>query len=399
MHHDRPLSGIKVCDFAAGIAGPYSIMMLAQYGADVVKVEAIEGDWIRNTGGRLKGDHGAQSLVTARGKRSLSIDLKNPKVHEIALKLAAQADIVTESFRPGVIKRLGLDYDTVRIRNPDVIYLSVSGFGQSGPHSQRAAMDLILQAFSGLMSVTVDREQRPIRIGIAMVDYVTGLYALQAVMAALIARGQGAGSKHIDVSLMQAALSPQAAQLIRQHISGHQPHAFGMPVGTFKTKDGYVTLSGAKPEHFIAVCDLLGRCDIKNHPDFNNHQKRIANANKINEMIQNSMHEKTSDDWVNAFNNLGLMCAKVNDYEDILNDEHCNAVDSFTWVDQPGVGEIPVINPPGIAPLSTDDSRSLAPNIGEHSEAVLLELGYSAADISSFTNDGVVNLGNNKANG
>ena len=397
MDHEQPLSGIKVCDFAAGIAGPYSSMMLAQYGANVVKVEALEGDWIRNTGGRLKGDHGAQSLVTARGKRSLAIDLKDPKGHEIALKLAAQADIVTESFRPGVIKRLGLDYDTVRKQNQGVIYLSVSGFGQSGPHSQRAAMDLILQAFSGLMSVTVDSEERPIRIGIAMVDYVTGLYALQAVMAALIARGQGAGGKHIDVSLMQAALSPQAAQLIRQHVSGHQPHAFGMPVGTFQTKDGYVTLSGAKPEHFIAVCDLLDRDDIKNHPDFDDHQKRIANANRINEMIQESMREKTNAAWVAAFNNLGLMCAKVNDYDDILNDEHCNAVDSFAWVDQPGVGEIPVINPPGVAPLSTDDSRGVAPNIGEHSEAVLSELGYSSTDIAALANDGVVNLGGTKA--
>lgn len=393
MGHDRPLEGVKVCDFAAGIAGPYASMMLAQYGADVVKVEEVEGDWIRNTGGRLKGDHGAQSLVTARGKRSLAIDLKDPKGHEIALKLAREADIVTESFRPGVIKRLGLDYDTVKSENSDVIYLSVSGFGQSGPLAQRAAMDLILQAFSGLMSVTVDSDQRPIRIGIAMVDYVTGLYALQATMAAIIARAQGAGGKHIDVSLMQAALAPQAAQLIRQHVSGHQPHAFGMPVGTFRTRDGYVTISGAKPEHFAQTCDLLGRDDIKTHPDFDTHPKRIANANHINAMIQDSMDAKTSEEWVAAFNEIGLMCAKVNDYDDVLADEHCNAVGSFAWVDQPGVGEIPVVNPPGTAPLTDGDARALAPDIGEHSTAVLGELGYSDAEIAALAEAGVVNLG------
>ncbi|HAT36318.1 MAG TPA: CoA transferase [Rhodospirillaceae bacterium] len=393
MSHDRPLEGIKVCDFAAGIAGPYASMMLAQYGADVIKVEAVEGDWIRNTGGRLKGDHGAQSLVTARGKRSLAIDLKDPKGHEIAMKLASEADIVTESFRPGVIKRLGLDYETIKAINPNVIYLSVSGFGQSGPHAQRAAMDLILQAFTGLMSITVDADRRPIRIGIAMVDYVTGLYALQATMAAIIARSQGAGAKHIDVSLMQAALSPQAAQLIRQHVTGSQPHAFGMPVGTFPTKDGYITLSGAKPEHFTQTCDLLGRDDIKNHPDFDTHQKRIANANNINAMLQDSLDQKTSDEWVAAFNDIGLMCAKVNDYDDVLQDEHCNAVGSFAWVDQHGVGEIPVVNPPGVAPLAKGDPRALSPNIGEHSQAVLSELGYSEADIASLAEAGVVNLG------
>ncbi|MDA0655487.1 MAG: CoA transferase [Proteobacteria bacterium] len=393
MSHDRPLAGLKVCDFAAGIAGPYSSMMLAQYGADVIKVEALDGDWIRNTGGRLKGDHGAQSLVTARGKRSLAIDLKNPKGHAVALKLAKQADIVTESFRPGVIARLGLDYETVRALNPDVIYLSVSGFGQKGPLAQRAAMDLILQAFSGLMSVTVDSKNNPIRIGIAMVDYVTGLYALQAVMAAIIARSQGAGGKHIDVSLMQSALAPQAAQLIRQHVSGFQPHAFGMPVGTFETKDGFVTLSGAKPEHFFATCDLLGLDDLKNHPDFDDHQKRIANAQKLNALLQEKLREKTSGEWVDAFAGLGLMCAKVNDYDDVLSDPHCEAVNSFSWITQPGVGEIPVVNPPGVAPLEPDDSRAIAPNIGEHSESILAELGYSAEEISALVKDGAVNLG------
>lgn len=393
MDHKPPLCGIKVCDFAAGIAGPYASMMLAQYGANVVKVEALEGDWIRNTGGRLKGEHGAQSLVTGRGKRSLAIDLKDPKGHEVALKLATDADIVTESFRPGVIKRLGLDYETVKKANPDVIYLSVSGFGQSGPHAQRAAMDLILQAFSGLMSVTVDNSSRPIRVGISIVDYLTGLYALQATMAALIARSTGSSGQHIDVSLMQAALAPQAAQLIRQHVSGHQPHAFGMPVGTFRSKNGYVTISGAKPEHFTQTCDLLNREDIKQHPDFSSHQDRIANANKINELIQESIIEETSEYWVNAFNEIGLMCAKVNNYVDILADEHCLAVNSFAWVQQPGIGQIPVVHPPGPAMLIGTDPRGIAPNIGEHSSEVLLELGYSETEINDLAKTGVVNLG------
>tara|TARA_B100001093_G_scaffold518399_1_gene603052 strand:- start:841 stop:2037 length:1197 start_codon:yes stop_codon:yes gene_type:complete len=398
MSQNQPLRGIRVCDFAAGIAGPYASMMLAQYGADVVKVEAVDGDWIRNTGGRLKGDHGAQSLVTARGKRSLAINLKHPKGHEIALKLAAGADIVTESFRPGVIKRLGLDYPTVKKANPKVIYLSVSGFGQSGPHAQRAAMDLILQAFSGLMSVTIDTSNQPIRVGISIVDYLTGLYALQATMAALIARSIGSSGEHLDISLMQAALAPQAAQLIRQHVSGHQPHAFGMPVGTFRTKDGYITISGAKPEHFIQTCDLLDREDIKNHPQFTSHQDRIANAAKINSMMQETIIGQTSEYWVDAFNKTGLMCAKVNNYDDVLNDEHCQSTNSFTWIEQAGVGKIPVVNPPGPATLEENDSRGHSPNIGEHSSAVLGELGYSKTEIKDFSEAGVVNLGSQFTN-
>lgn len=393
MRHDRPLEGIKVCDFAAGIAGPYASMMLAQYGADVVKVEAVDGDWIRNTGGRLKGDHGAQSLVTARGKRSLAIDLKDPKGHEIALELAKRADIVTESFRPGVIDRLGLGYETIRATNPDVIYLSVSGFGQTGPLKQRAAMDLILQAFSGLMSVTVDSQKKPIRIGISMVDYLTGLYAIQATLAAVVARNLGHGGRHIDVSLMQSAIAPQAAQLIRQQVSGHQPHAFGMPAATFETKDGYVAISGAKPDHFYATCELLGRDDIANHPKLDTHQHRIENVHILNELIQESMHEKTCEEWIEAFSDAGLMCAKVNDYEDILANDHCKETESYTWIDQPGVGPIPVVNIPGTEKLTPGEARAVSPGIGEHSADILGELGYGTEDVEALAAEGVIALG------
>lgn len=388
--HDRPFAGIKVCDIAQGISAPYCGMMLAQYGADVVKIEGIAGDWIRNMGGRIKGEHSAQSLAMNRGKRSIAIDLKHPKGLEIARRLAREADVVTQNFRLGVIDRLGLGYAAVAKDNPDVIYLSVTGFGTKGPLAERPVTDQIMQGFSGLQSITKDRDGVPLGVGTAIIDYITGIYAYQSVATALFARAMGAGGRHVEISMLQAALGVQAGQFIRQHTQGKQPPAVGVPVGVFHTKDGFISLSSNSPKHFAEACDLLGRDDLKNNPDYDTHQKRVWKSREINEALQVSLLAETAAEWEKRFSALGLMCTRVNGYEDLLRHPQVEAEQLLTWANQTDLGPIPVPNLPGVAPALPDDPRANSPRIGQHTHAVLAELGFDAAAIAGLARDGVI---------
>ena len=388
--HDRPFAGIKVCDIAQGISAPYCGMMLAQYGADVVKIEGIAGDWIRNMGGRIKGEHSAQSLAMNRGKRSIALDLKHPKGLEIARRLAREADVVTQNFRLGVIDRLGLGYAAVAKDNPDVIYLSVTGFGTKGPLAERPVTDQIMQGFSGLQSITKDRDGVPLGVGTAIIDYITGIYAYQSVATALFARAMGAGGRHVEISMLQAALGVQAGQFIRQHTQGKQPPAVGVPVGVFHTKEGFISLSSNSPKHFAEACDLLGRDDLKNNPDYDTHQKRVWKSREINEALQVSLLAETAAEWEKRFSALGLMCTRVNGYEDLLRHPQVEAEHLLTWANQTDLGPIPVPNLPGVAPALPDDPRANSPRIGQHTHAVLAELGFDPAAIAGLARDGVI---------
>ncbi len=390
MSHERPFAGLKVCDISQGISGPYCGMMLAQYGADVVKIEGLNGDWIRNMGGRIEGDHSAQSLAMNRGKRSIALDLKKPNGLEIARRFAHEADVVTQNFRPGVIERLGLGYDQVSAENPEVIYLTVTGFGTTGPLVNRPVTDQIMQGFSGLQSITRDREGVPLGVGTAIIDYITGIYGYQAVATALYARAMGSGGRHVKVSMLQAALAVQAGQFIRHHTQGKQPPAVGVPVGVFSTKDGYLSLSSNKPAHFAEVCDLLGLEDVKRNPDYDTHQKRIWKSKEINAEFQAALLSKSAAEWEDKFGALGLMCTRVNGYGDLLDHEQVMAEEIFTWAEQADTGAIPVPNLPGIDPSTPDDARLVSPRIGEHTHALLTELGYQAEDIAALAADNVI---------
>lgn len=390
MSHDRPFAGLRVCDIAQGISAPYCGMMLAQYGAEVVKIEGLDGDWIRNMGGRIRGDHSAQSLAMNRGKRSIALDLKKPEGQAIARRLARDADVVTQNFRPGVIDRLGLGYDTVRADNPEVIYLSVSGFGPDGPLADRPVTDSIMQGYSGLQSITTDKDGTPQSVGTAIIDYITGIYGYQAVATALYARANGAGGRHVQVGMLQAALSVQAGQFIRQHAQGKQPAAVGIPVGVFETKDGFISLSSNKPDHFAQVCDLLGLDDLKNDAENDTHQKRIWNAAAINGAFREPLMRRGATEWEDAFAALGLMCTRVNGYDDLLRDPQVTQQGIFTWVNQHDTGPIPVPNLPGMAPLTPEDARGHSPRIGQHSHEILAELGHTPDEIQKLADAGVI---------
>ena len=233
---ERPYAGLRVLDLTQGVAGPHCAFLLAQHGADVVKIEPPGGDWGRGIGKR-HGPYSAFFLQVNRGKRSLALDLKQAEAQRAAAALAARADIVLEAFRPGVTARFGLDYETVRAANPRVLYLSVTGYGQHGPWSDRPLTDSIAQAVTGMMVMNRDKDGLPQRVGMIAIDVMTGLYAFQALSTALYARAvQGAPGRHIDIGLQQSAGAFMAAKMLEYHLEGPEPQKVGSPVGGLRDR-------------------------------------------------------------------------------------------------------------------------------------------------------------------
>ena len=240
----RALAGLKVVDLSQGIAGPYCAMLLAQYGAEVIKVEGIgDGDWARTLGTRY-GTHSAYSIIGNLGKKSIAVDLKTDAGKQVVWRLLEGADVFLEGFRPGVIQRLGFDYKSVAAREPRLLYLSISGFGQTGPLSSRPAMDPVLQAYTGLMNENRGEDGIPHRVPVIVVDMSTALYAFQALSAALYARRDETRGRYIDVSLMQAATALQSIRLMACHLEGGVMKPGGAPGGVFRIADGWMSMRG-----------------------------------------------------------------------------------------------------------------------------------------------------------
>src|SRR6266404_1576809 len=242
MGYDAPFAGLKVIDLSQGIAGPYCTMLLAQHGAEVIKVENIgEGDRSRALGARY-GEHTAFSIIGNLGKRSIALNLKSDEGKQVLWRLIGGADVFLEGFRPGVIRRLGFDYEAVAAREPRLLYVAISGFGQTGPLAERPAMDPVLQAYTGLMIENRGEDGIPHRVPVIVVDMSTALYAFQALSAALYARRDETAGRYIDVSLMQAATALQSIRLIACHLEGGTMKPGGAPGGVFRIADGWMSL-------------------------------------------------------------------------------------------------------------------------------------------------------------
>src|SRR5215813_11404350 len=269
--------GITVLDFTQGVAGPHASLLLALHGADVIKIEPLEGDWGRALG-ELKGDHCAHSVAFNRGKRSIALDLKSPDGIAVVNKVADKAHVVMESFRPGVIARLGFGYEAIKKVNPAVIYCSVSGFGQTGPYSKRPTVDGLIQAFSGMMVMNRLPDGTPWRQGMIAVDVTTGLYTFQALAPALMRQLRFGEGSYIDSSLMRAAAAYQGAKLMEFVFSKGTPPPLYMPAGSYKTANGYIMVSAMRPHHLRTLFELIGRHDFADYPGLQSHESRIKTA-------------------------------------------------------------------------------------------------------------------------
>jgi crotonobetainyl-CoA:carnitine CoA-transferase CaiB-like acyl-CoA transferase len=390
MSEELAFEGLKVLDISQGVAAPYCGMLLAQNGADVIKAEPPQpGDWSRAMG-KPYDDQSAASVILNRGKRSIALDLKKPGGLAVARQLAAGADVVLQNYRPGVIEKFGLDYASVARENPNVIYLSLTGFGQEGPKAKHPATDSVMQAFTGFMSINRNEAGTPQRIDYYAIDVITGLYAFQAVSSALYRRAVKGGGRHIETSLLQSALAFQEAKMVEFELEGGAGEPIGSPVGTFRTTDGHICVNARRDPHFQALCQLLGREELIDDPRYADARSRVAHREDLLAIVAEAMATKSKAAWVEALNAVDILNAPVNDYGNLFEEPQVAAVGAVRWVEHDTVGCIPMGAIAGVPPMATENPRSHSPHIGQHGREILAELGKSDAEIDALFADGAV---------
>lgn len=381
------MQGIKVLDFSMGIAGPKAGMLCALQGAEVVKVESSVGDWSRTLGPQFQ-DLSAYATVYNRGKRSLSLDLKDPTALQAVRAMASEADVVIEAFRPGVMQRLGLGYEAVASTNPDVVYLSVNGFGSAGPLVDAPATDAVLQAFSGFMYCNKGGDGTPRRLDLFIIDLVTGLYAYQAVASALLEIARtGKGGRHIECSLLGSALALQAAKILEQHLAT-EDQSYYVPLGVYETSDGHVSLSVRRDDHFAQLCHALGRSDLVACKLYTLNEQRIARKSELESVLRVEFRKHSAGALSAILSSIDILHSRVNTYAEMLGHPQLDDVAAMDWIVQSGVGSgLPMARVPG-ADASTQFLQ--APHLGEHSVAVLKDWGVNASVVDNLLSRGVV---------
>ena len=390
VHDDLPFKGVKVLDLSQGVAGPYCGMHFARNGADVIKLEPPgTGCWSRQLGKAI-GDQTAHSVVVNRGKRSLAVDFKAPDGLEIAKKLATECNVMIQNYRVGKLAKLNLDYDSVAKLNPKVIYVAITGFGQKGPRCDQPATDSVMQAYTGMMSINRDINGLPQRINMLAIDFSTGLYAFQAAAAALYGQAMRGKGKLIETSLLESAMVFQEAAIIESYLQGGDVEPIGMPVGSFKTKDGFMSINARRDSQFKSFCTVIGREKWVDDPRFAGPRQRVVNRDYLMSQIRPIIETKTSDEWNKLISEADILNAKVQSHIDLFEDTQVQAVNAIRWVENDTLGRIPMATVPGQPIPETDNCLTHSPHLGEHNDEVLMELGYGTSQIKDLKANGVV---------
>ena len=384
MSHAFPYRGLRVVDLGQGVASPYCAMLLALYGADVIKVEPPEGDWSRGLGQRVAGGHTAMSLTFNRGKRALRLDLRQDAAKKVLRGLAVRADVLVEGFRPGVAARLGVGYESLAVDNPGLVYLSVSGFGQTGPYATRPVTDTAAQAFSGFMDLNRGPDGVPHRAGALASDVPTGLYAYAAVATALFARQQTGRGRHIDVSLMAGSAALLGHKLAEHEIAGGPPAKLNVPAGSFEAADGWIAIALVREDDWRRMCVALGCEVLVAYPRFASFATRATHEAALMAVLRPLLRGGARGEWIARLRAADVICDAVNNLYDWLGDAHVQAVGAALPA---GHGGVHVPRTPG-APAESDAALGPAPLAGQDTRAVLAECGLSAAEIEHLIGAG-----------
>jgi crotonobetainyl-CoA:carnitine CoA-transferase CaiB-like acyl-CoA transferase len=384
MSYEAPFAGLKVVDLSQGVAGPYCGMLLAQHGADVIKVEPTgDGDWSRTIGKRY-GGHTAYSIPTNLGKRSIALDLKSAEGKAVLWRLMKGADVLLEGFRPGVLDRLGFGYAAVSSREPRILYLSVSGFGQTGPLAGRPAMDPVLQAFTGLMIDNKGEDGIPHRVPFVAIDMSTALYAFQALSAALYARRDEARGKRIEVSLLQAASAVQVIRMMMVYLEGDRVRR-AMPSGVFKSADGWLQFLVVRDQQWVALCGVLGMPQLATDPRFVTDADRSRNEADLMSILRPAIAEKSTAYWSERLREADIMHERLNSFREFLRQPQAEAINLISWLQLDDAPEpLPLPNVAGMAPFASGTPRAATPVPGQHTRDILGEHGFSADAIDGL---------------
>jgi succinate---hydroxymethylglutarate CoA-transferase len=376
----KPLSGVRVLDFTRLFAGPFCTMLLADLGADVVKLEPPEGDPTRVQGPPFFDGSGMSFLAANRNKRSITLDLKSPQQLETARELALQADVIVENFRPDVMKKFGLDYETLSKVNPKLIYMAMSGMGADGPFSKKGALDLTIQAEAGYMSLTGERDGRPIKLGTSAFDLVCGQYASSAVITALYDREKTGKGQKIETSLFEGILTYLVDAGMGWLLTGERrpkwgsEHASNVPYKAYLAADGWIVIASATQKLYEAFMKALGREDLIVDGRFVSMADRVKNRIALYEMLDSEVLKWNVDDLVEKLDSGAVPCAPVNDMERVFKHPQTLARGMLASMKRPDGTEMPVIGP-AVKYSSFDIAAgwTAPPGLGEHREEVLRE--------------------------
>ncbi|MEE9273235.1 MAG: CaiB/BaiF CoA-transferase family protein [Robiginitomaculum sp.] len=399
-----PLKGVKVLDMSRVLAGPWAGQVLADMGADVIKVERIErGDdtrewgppYMKNARGIISGE-AAYFHSANRGKKSITIDFTQKDGLNILYKLLKNTDIVLENYKVGTLKKYGLDYKTLNKKNPKLVYASITGFGQSGPKSALPGYDFMIQGMSGLMSVTGRENADPQKVGVALTDIMAGLYASIAVLGALRHADKTGQGQHIDLALLDVAVATMANQAQNYLATGTPPQRMGnahpnlFPYNVFRTSDGYIIVAVGNDTQFVGLARLLGQAGWAIDPRFKTNAARVKNREQLMGYMTQIMRTRTRDLWLSDLNAANIPCGPINDMDDVFSDKQVQHRGLKICVTHPQLGSVPSVKSP-INYSDTVQEYTLAPpTLGEHTNEILAKLGYSKAKIAALKENSII---------
>ncbi|UGY18967.1 CaiB/BaiF CoA transferase family protein [Bradyrhizobium septentrionale] len=392
----EPLSGIRVLDLCRVVSGPFATMQLGDLGADIVKIEdPRQGDESRRYGPPFIGSESAYFLSVNRNKRSCAIDLKSPAGRDAALELASVADVVIENFRPGTLDKWGLGFDALRARKGDIILCSISGFGRTGADALRPGYDLILQGESGVMDITGDPDGPPTKVGTSIADLVTGLYASQSVLAALMRKSRTGEGGRVDVSMLDAMASLLTFNAGMYFASGESPKRRGnvhptiSPYEPFETSDGWINVGVANDKFWTAFCDVIGRPDLIEDVSFATAPKRAASRNELVAILSPLFARRTRADWLQSLGAAGIPCGAIKSVGEVCETPQLTQRGMVQTVSHPAAGDVKFIARPARFGDEPPAPSTPPPMLGEHTSEVLAEwLGWTDDRLERFAVEG-----------
>ena len=398
-----PLEDVVVLDLSHALAGPHCSTMLADFGAQVYKLESPDGGDISRAWGAAAGNSGAESAYFVslhRNKRGLSINLKDPEGKDLFMKVAEKADVIIENFRPGALQKLGLGYQAVSARNPGIIYASISGFGQDGPYRERAAMDLILQAESGMISITGEEGGSGVRCGTSIADMAAGMYAAYGIMLALRVKDKTGEGQYIDMSMMEGQLGLLNTMIASYGVDRELPKPMGtaykalLPYQTLRTKTRDLAIAVGSEKLWKVFCPAIGRPEMLTNPNFADNRLRVTHREELIGIVQEALLTRSYEEWEQIFLKAGIPVGAVNNIGQVVDHPQVKARGSLMEMNHPRSGPVMMAGPPVRLSRTPGSVRTPAPGLGEHTAEALHDLlGIPAEEVARLAKAGVVVTG------